>query len=65
MVAIQIHSTLVSSVSVDRLLTQARFSFVSAEHTFTQVQMLVAVRMTLSSHSQLDLSSSVALAVVA
>jgi hypothetical protein len=39
--------------------------FVSAEHTFTQEQMLAAVKMTLSSHSQQALSNSVALAVVA
>jgi hypothetical protein len=44
---------------------QARFSYVSVEHTSTQVQTLVAARMTLSSRSQVDLLSSVALAVVA
>ena len=44
---------------------QARSSYVSVEHISTQAQMLVAARMTLSSHSQVDQSSSVALAVVA
>jgi hypothetical protein len=44
---------------------QARFSYVSVEHTSTQAQTLVAAKMTHSLPSLADQSNSVALAVVA